>query len=83
MPRNRLIERMSQESERDRLIRACQLAEDIFQRQGFQAMRGLAWTDDELEAIQYALRQARFSDHLNRASKVVSRWPEWKQRILG
>lgn len=36
------------------------------------------WCDSE-----YKEKQARFQESLKKSSEVVSKWPEWKQNILG
>lgn len=36
------------------------------------------WNDSE-----HKEKQARFQESLKRSSEIVSKWPEWKQNILG
>lgn len=41
------------------ILKALELAERILQRDGLQQIRGEAWTDNELEAIQKAIEDTK------------------------
>lgn len=36
------------------------------------------WND-----LEHKAKQAKFQESLKRSSEIVSKWPEWKQNVLG
>lgn len=43
----------------------------------------VAQLEQWLERERDRLQREEFREHLNTASEIVSKWPEWERRILG